>query len=200
MLREYYKEYIEKLMYDLADEGYSEIDIMYEIMSIMKSVFTPIQVLEAPWDTEKNKKEADLDSMREYMKSLDHPEEIEKAEEVPKKKIVYHIGVHHNTHHYKSISEKFCGIRVFIPGDDDSLAYIIPGNNNKSTDIYKVVATGQELTCMDYMSLFLGSQNTYAIKFELNPALSVGTLKRLYWDKIKTLDDLVTYIPHERKK
>lgn len=107
---------------------------------------------------------------------------------------------HKNPHEAKCLSDRFYGAIVYVTGNMRSLAKILPGPNNKSCDILKLIDTGAEMTVEDYLVKFVpdttgsGSshRNPCKIKFRANPAVSLGMVKR-NWDDFKSIKDIANY-------
>lgn len=168
----YWKEYANQMVNTLIENGVSPIEIMHYVTSIFMD----------------NAESASMVPVNDSVDSL--------------KKVPANLGVKHkHPHKARTLSDKFLGLSVFIPGCEDSTAIIMRGYNNKVQDVYKLAATGEELTLDAYLARFIedktgsGSsfRNSCKVRFVINPKLSINTLKNHKWDCIKTLDDILNY-------
>lgn len=171
IINDYWDEHINRMVNGILSEGYSYADILYKVQdSINNNTISKESNNECTYNTPPN------------------------------------AGCKHKHKHIsKSLSSRFNGLTVFIPGVPNSDAIISPGYNDKVTDIFKLT-TGEELLFDEYMDRFIedttdsGSsyRNPYKIKFEINPNLSVGSLKKNHWNNIKTADDILSYSRYSR--
>lgn len=170
IINDYWDEHINRMVNEILSEGYYYADILYKVQdSITNSTLS---------------KESKKESKNECTNNTPP-----------------NAGCKHKHKHIsKSLSSRFDGLTVFIPGVPNSDAIISSGYNDKVTDIFKL-NTGEELLFDEYMARFIedttgsGSsyRNPYKIKFEINPNLSVGSLKKNHWHNIKTADDIMSY-------
>ena len=164
IISNYWDEHIDKMAKDILKEGYSYIDILYKIQDSINKT------------TVKSNKDKKLHNASP------------------------NTGCPHKSHNFKSLSDKFTNLVVFVPGVPESRAEIKPGHNKKVIDVFKI-STGEEISLEEYMIRFIpdttdsGSchRQPCKIKFEINPMLSVGTLKRFHWNDINTIDDIISY-------
>lgn len=182
-MRNYWNESIERLISGVISEGYSAKDLLATFTSHLYDI--------AGGELERQFKEVD-----------------EEAEHKTEHEIKYsRKGIKHKTRHdRKALSDRFEDCIVYIKGVEDSKACIGRGDDLRSPDIFTLLKTGETLNCDEYMNRFLDCttdldtsyRNTYKIVFLSNPDLSIGTLKRNYWDNIFTFDDIVNFVPYER--
>ena len=164
IISNYWDEHIDKMVNDILNENYSYIDILYKVQ-----------------------------------------DSINKATALKNKNNRLHnaspnTGCPHKSHNFKSLSDRFTDLVVFVPGVPESKAVIKPGYNNKVIDVFKI-STGEEISLDEYMVRFISEttesgssyRNPCKIKFNDNPNLSIGTLKRTHWNDIITMEDILSY-------
>lgn len=188
-MRNYWNESIERLISGVISEGYSAKDLLATFTSHLYDI--------VGGELERQFKEVDEEAEHETEHETEH--EIKYSRK----------GIKHKSRHdRKVLSDRFEGCMVYIKGVKDSMAYIDKGDDLKSPDVFTLMRGGETLNCDEYMNRFLDCttdldssyRNTYKIVFLDNPDLSVGTLKRSYWDSIFTLDDIIHFVPYGRGK
>ena len=180
-MRNYWNESIERLINGVISEGYSAKDLLATFTSHLYDIVGG--------------------ELERQLKEVNEEAEHETGHEIKYSR----KGIKHKTRHdRKVLSDRFKDCIVYIKGVEDSKACIDRGDDLKSPDVFTLLKTGETLNCDEYMNRFLDCttdldssyRNTYKIVFLANPNLSVGTLKRSYWDSIFTFADIVNFVPY----
>lgn len=209
IINEFWDEYIDRMVGSLLDEGYTDSMIIYKVsdslfnhkkmnvIPVTEEVIPVVQFEELPSPISIH--DVDVNSLIPVGTGGDIV--VKMCSDV-----ACNTGFKHGKHQQKCLSDKFCGLGVFVEGRPDSLAEIVGGINNKSQDMFKVLDTDETLKLEDYMLKYVGAstdsgfshRNPSKIRFIDNPSVSVKMVKN-NWDQFNSFEDIVLYTRKHNK-
>lgn len=126
-------------------------------------------------------------------------EPFKKAETEEKVAVVKYVNKDRNPKTDKSLSGRFKNMLVYIEDEEGnmipkSIASIIPSNDNKCKDLFKMASSGVEFNQAEYLNKFdYVDSHTSKIRFVANMKVSVWMVKNWHYDSFKCPQDIIDY-------